>query len=401
MLILLYSDTNYVRSGFEAVFHVTECPLNCSNNGLCQNHQCLCHPLWSGHACEISLCPNDCGSLDDRGECDLNSTYPVQCKCKSGYSGMDCSLPDSNKNSGNTWHLISVAGMSPRTAHTGIYVEKSDSFFVFGGYTFRKVLGDTLLYSFQNNEWKNIPTASSPSARYAHAAVSYFDSVVIYGGELSDGSLSNELWTFNITTLTWKLCDIVGGFIPPPLARHSATLVDSHRLYIIGGSLSDSTISSKMYRIDLNKKKWEIVETHGNKDMNHRLVGHSAVYYEPTKTIFVFGGITAEYSHVSKLSNVMHAFHVEKKYWIKIKYQRTVFAPLERAFHSAAIIGDYMVIFGGYTHKHVEEEICYDNETHLYHLRCHKWVDFATLKGDFIGKLFCLFHVIVIILFSH
>lgn len=386
MLILLYSDTNYVRKGFQAVFHVTDCPLNCSNNGLCQNHRCICQPLWSGNACEINLCPNDCGSFDGRGECDLNGSNPVQCKCKSGYSGMDCSLPDSNKNSGNTWHLISSTGFSARAGHIGVYIEKTDSFYVFGGYTFKKVLGDTLVYSFEKNQWENITTAISPSPRHAHSAISYFDNIIIFGGETENGTHLNELWIFNTMSLVWKPFDLESNFIPPPLARHSATLVDSHWMYIIGGSLSDDTLSTKLYRINIQSKRWEIVETYGYKDSYRRLVGHSAVYYEPTRTIFVFGGITAEYSHVSKLSNVMHAFHVDKKYWIKVKYERNIFTPLERAFHTAAIIGDYMVIHGGYSHKHGDAEICYSNDTHLYHLQCHKWVDFSTLKGDFIGK---------------
>ncbi|XP_069179848.1 multiple epidermal growth factor-like domains protein 8 [Procambarus clarkii] len=33
-----------------------------------------------------------------------------------------------------------------------------------------------------------------------------------------------------------------------------------------------------------------------------------------------------------------------------------------------------MVIFGGYMHKHKEEETCYDNKLYLYHLGCHVWM---------------------------
>ncbi|GBM96414.1 Multiple epidermal growth factor-like domains protein 8 [Araneus ventricosus] len=387
MLILLYSDTNYVRSGFEATYSVTDCPLNCSYRGLCQNHHCICDTLWSGDACEISLCPSDCGIEENKGECNLNGSEPARCECHPGYSGMDCSLPDSNKNGGNSWYLISTSGITARASHTGTYVQHTDSFYVFGGYTFKKVLGDTLVFSFKENRWTNITTKLAPSPRHGHATVCYHDNIILFGGELENGTLSNELWFFNVSSLQWNLMVPKNHFMPPPLTKHSVTLVDFYWLYIIGGSLSDGTFSSKMYRINIRDMNgWEVVDSYGGKESTLRLVGHSAVYHQQTKTIFVFGGITAEYSHVSKLTNHLYAFHVEKKYWIKIKYERNHFTPLERAFHTAAIVGDYMIIYGGYTHKHVEEEICYDNETHLYHLRCHKWIDISNLRKDFIGS---------------
>ena len=42
-------------------------------------------------------------------------------------------------------------------------------------------------------------------------------------------------------------------------------------------------------------------------------------------------------------------------------------------------IGPYMVVFGGYTHKHNREEICYDSGLYFYHLGCHTWVSHHVL----------------------
>ncbi|KAK7079470.1 Multiple epidermal growth factor-like domains protein 8 [Halocaridina rubra] len=33
-----------------------------------------------------------------------------------------------------------------------------------------------------------------------------------------------------------------------------------------------------------------------------------------------------------------------------------------------------MIVFGGYMHKHKEEEACYDDKIYVYHLGCHVWV---------------------------
>jgi hypothetical protein len=62
MLVLLYSDTNYVLDGFRAEFSITECPNNCSNHGLCYEHSCVCESDWGGYDCSKKLCPDNCGS---------------------------------------------------------------------------------------------------------------------------------------------------------------------------------------------------------------------------------------------------------------------------------------------------------------------------------------------------
>jgi len=88
MLILLYSDTNYVLDGFRAEFFVTNCPNNCSDHGMCSPlHKCYCEGTWGGADCGLDLCPEGCGRDQRRGECKTNG-----CQCERGYSGQACSL---------------------------------------------------------------------------------------------------------------------------------------------------------------------------------------------------------------------------------------------------------------------------------------------------------------------
>ncbi len=37
MLLVLFSDTNYVLSGFKAEYYVSDCPKNCSDQGTCDS----------------------------------------------------------------------------------------------------------------------------------------------------------------------------------------------------------------------------------------------------------------------------------------------------------------------------------------------------------------------------
>lgn len=49
-------------------------------------------------------------------------------------------------------------------------------------------------------------------------------------------------------------------------------------------------------------------------------------------------------------------------------------------------LGNYLVVFGGYSHRHNKEEICYDSQLYLYHLGCHTWVNHEVLGTHHPGQ---------------
>ena len=129
----------------------------------------------------------------------------------------------------------------------------------------------------------------------------------------------------------------------------------------------------------------------GGKQQDVRLVGHSTLYHPESNSLIVYGGILADAARFSKLSDRLFAFDLDRLHWTELFYPRgflpDLHIPLERAFHSAVIMGPYMVVFGGYTHKHNREEICYDSGLYFYHLGCHTWVSHHILdSGDSVGS---------------
>lgn len=102
--------------------------------------------------------------------------------------------------------------------------------------------------------------------------------------------------------------------------------------------------------------------------------------------MIVYGGVVAGVARFSKLSDRMFSFQIDKKYWTEIFYPRTplrdAYIPRERAFHSTTIVGNYLIVFGGYSHRHNKEEICYDNQMYLYHLGCHTWINQDVLGAN-------------------
>ena len=95
MLVLLYSDTNYVMEGLRASYFSSACPNNCSAHGPCSSQGgqwgCDCSPGWSGPDCSLPLCPGHCGASAGWGDC-LLTGGSYKCHCNKGFVGDDCSL---------------------------------------------------------------------------------------------------------------------------------------------------------------------------------------------------------------------------------------------------------------------------------------------------------------------
>ena len=78
-------------------------------------------------------------------------------------------------------------------------------------------------------------------------------------------------------------------------------------------------------------------------------------------------------------ADLMFQFDLESQTWVQMRLERSLehsnlFVPAERAFHSAQVLGNYMVVFGGYSHKHNEVETCQDSNLYFFHLGCQTWV---------------------------
>lgn len=90
-----------------------------------------------------------------------------------------------------------------------------------------------------------------PANRYGHAAAAVAipgGGFVIFGGKLENGSLSDELWLFNVssaqTEQQWSLRAVNSTLRPPPLTRHTLTLAGEF-LYVFGGSLGAGDFSHR------------------------------------------------------------------------------------------------------------------------------------------------------------
>ena len=111
-------------------------------------------------------------------------------------------------------------------------------------------------------------------------------------------------------------------------------------------------------------------------------------------------GIRRDVARFSQLSGLMFQFNLDSETWAQMKLpqrqrlqsasdvRRGGYVPPERAFHSAHIMGNYMLVFGGYSHKHKEVEKCYDENIYFFHLGCHTWVSQRILEHSPQGRAY-------------
>lgn len=141
------------------------------------------------------------------------------------------------------------------------------------------------------------------------------------------------------------------------------------------GRTEEDMFSSSLYRFHLGDRAWAMVQPFGGKPP--ATAGHSMVFHTLSRTLLVYGGhrpTTARYNMLtyllnswkvqnvnnkirwSKISfissrfsvrvNSTDIYHVDRRVWTSLRSRYPAHGPRERAFHSATIIGNYMVVFG-------------------------------------------------------
>lgn len=387
MLVYLFSDRNYERKGFKAHYSIQDCPMNCSGHGNCIDNQCHCFLGRYGQWCQFIECPNDCSGHGNCVRDNVSESY--NCECDKGFSGYMCNMSLNDSEGSEHWYEISPngVGLEPRSAHAGALLPETNCLYIFGGFSLNVIMNDLKKFCLELNKWEDIEEIGDwPESRYEHAVVQFGHGFYMFGGILENGMYSNELWYFNATEEQWMLCAQNSSVKPLQLSGHTLTLVEND-LYLYGGKTNDGQFWANIYKINgHNPDQWAEVIPLGGKPSLRRFVGHSTVYHKESKSLLVYGG----YSHnrdqprFGSHTNNLHVFHVENRIWSQIRFTDSELSkvPSQRSFHSAVIMGNYMVIYGGNTHIHHDLELCYDFEMYLYHLGCHTWVGITHQLGS-------------------
>ncbi|KAJ8939067.1 hypothetical protein NQ318_008670, partial [Aromia moschata] len=379
-LVHFFSDDAYNMSGFNLTYRINACPstvseVDCSGNGVCIEGACTCNGGWSGVACHLESCPNNCGAAEERGICEPEKG----CSCFGNYKGDDCSQIGSN----GYWEAIVVQGFTPPgSASHGAAVWR-DSMYIIAGESYNR--GSLLyVYDFNGNVWETPHVQRGPSMRYGHSTVIYGDKIFIYGGVVGNRGPTSELWAFDISAKTWenvtvKVAPCNGSYLmcgPLKSAGHTATVVINNinkkadRMVVIFGHSPYLGYLNTVQEYYFGTREWYIINTKGYPVKGG--YGHTASWDPLTGKIYVYGGILSESESAQFISKNLYSYEPNERIWTLLAD-----APSARFLHTATFISEgLLLVFGGNTHNDTSHSFgakCYNSELLAYDVLCDNW----------------------------
>ncbi|KAK3778992.1 hypothetical protein RRG08_034250 [Elysia crispata] len=183
-----------------------------------------------------------------------------------------------------------------------------------------------------------------PSSRWGHTMTHVNSELAVLIGGQSDKSLSKDsIWFLHPEMRTWKCPDVaVEGIKPEYRIGHTATYDPTMRcIYVYGGSKNAKWFHD-VHMFDLDEQKWTLVKTEGKAPTR---AYHSSTLHR--HELWVFGGVfPCPDPQPDGCDNEIHIFSPVDQSW----YKPIVMGekPRPRSGHSATLINDMLVIFGGW-----------------------------------------------------
>jgi N-acetylneuraminic acid mutarotase len=192
----------------------------------------------------------------------------------------------------NTWieKNPSIAPLG-REEHAMAYDSKNDKIVLFGGAIERphgiSLLNDTWVYDVKTNVWTEKAPSISPGSRFHHTLVydSDLQKIILFGG-CSEAGYVSDMWIYDAAANTWTLRSPSG---PIPSVRRTAGAYDDHnRKFIIFGGANTWQLFDDTWAYDPMTNVW--LQMHPPTCPAHRY-GHSMVFDTTSNVTLLFGGL--------------------------------------------------------------------------------------------------------------
>lgn len=208
--------------------------------------------------------------------------------------------------------------------------------------------------------------ASHPSSRWGHSFCLGDDNMaVLIGGQGERQQISKDsVWSLDPVTRKWRDQEIISEIPnqkPEYRMGHTATYDPTVRcVYIYGGSKNLKWFHD-VHMLDLDEWKWQLLKVAGKAPTR---AYHSATLYR--NELWIFGGVYPRPDpQPDGCSNEVHIFSPVLENW----YAPIVNGekPLPRSGHSATLINDQLVMFGGW-----DAPYCY-NDLYILDMSIVEW----------------------------
>jgi len=218
-----------------------------------------------------------------------------------------------------------------------------------------------------------------PVDREGHTASVVGSCVYVFGGTWTDEEEStiylNDLHCLDTTSLSWSR---PAAACSAPIERegHTAATIGS-RIFIFGGTWVDDEDNS-IYLNDLyalqteGHPTWSQPASSGEPPIPRE--GHTASVVGTQMVVFGGAGLDADERSINL--HDLHVLSTESMVWSQPKCSGR--PPQERRYHSASVVGDEMLIFGGqYYDLSADLHFECDNALCVYDLKKHAWSSVA------------------------
>ncbi|KAJ6520481.1 hypothetical protein C8R45DRAFT_61789 [Mycena sanguinolenta] len=216
-------------------------------------------------------------------------------------------------------------------------------FYIFGGLVRESARNDLYLFSTRDQSATLLQTAGDcPSPRVGHASALVNTVLIVWGGDTKTDPKAkptdkqdDSLYLLNLVSREWTKVTAYG---PSPVGRygHAVTMVAGSKFMVFGGQV-DGEFLNDLWSFDLNSPTWELCEPKSSERPAQR-TGHVCITYE--NRIIVFGGTDGQYHY-----NDTWAYDFNTRKWSEL--QCIGFIPSPREGHAAALVDDVIYIFGG------------------------------------------------------
>lgn len=260
----------------------------------------------------------------------------------------------------NTWTELSPSGPAPeaRGGHAMVYDTYGQQVILFGGQTSQAGFNDTWVYDPVVESWTQLnPAGELPPARAEHAMA--FDphtrKVVVFGGYAGGSTSLDDTWVYDLATNSWTEMSF-DHTQPLPSARSRHAMVydpANDRAVLFGGFEQDGTIRDDIWTYDVTANIWKRYYARGHEIYER---GDMAMVYHPgCSSIVMFGGQNGRQSGTGSVwnyPNALFAYDVTSNSWAKvISADRT---PYGRSGHAMVYDSDTgtIIMFGGEDYEH-------------------------------------------------
>jgi len=234
-----------------------------------------------------------------------------------------------------TWSAVAAAGEvpPPRWGHSCVLLGPS-TIVMFGGEVVGGKSNDVYLFDVATHTWKhpmNI-TGAAPSGRVFHGAVARGNKMYIFGGDGGD----NNLYEFDLATMVWTRVATTGA--SPQIRKKTSLTLFGNTLVLFGGvDLINYQYLQDFHVLSLDSLEW--IQPAMKGPIADARGGHTSCVL--AEKLFVWGGESQK-----SVFNELHYVDPNDNYmWFKKKGMGSV--PVARVQHSATLIGDKWLVFGG------------------------------------------------------